>query len=80
MAVELIAGATHLAGCPLASPMADRTVTRLEHQARHAELHQALDELAADFIAHTGKRPSETTVLELMQWSSAQIDAPDELE
>ena len=41
-------------------------------------LHQALDELLAGFLAeHPDKRPSTTTVLELLEWSAARgADAP----
>ena len=43
-----------------------------EHLYRHVLLHEYLDELVADFIRHTGKLPSRTTMLELMQWSDGQ--------
>lgn len=42
------------------------------HRARHIELHQALDELVADMISNTAAMPSETKVIELMQWSHKQ--------
>lgn len=51
-------------------------MTRNEHIERHKELHKALDELLADFIGHTGKLPSQTTILELLQWSNAQTVSP----
>ena len=47
-----------------------------EHQKRHIELHKAFDELIADFIAQTGKVPSETTIMELMAWSHTQTINP----
>lgn len=47
-----------------------------EHRQRHRELHNSLDELVADFIIGTGKLPSETTVMELMQWSHKQTIDP----
>jgi len=47
------------------------------HIQRHKELHRALDELAADFITHTGKLPSQSTIIELMQWSHKQTTDPD---
>ncbi len=47
------------------------------HQARHKELHSSLDELFADYLSqHTGKLPSNTTVLELLQWSYQQAKEP----
>lgn len=53
-------------------------MTRQEHIDRHVMLHQRLDELIADFIAHTTALPSQTTVLELMQWSHGQTQDPTE--
>lgn len=48
-----------------------------DHLKRHKELHKFLDELVADFIEHTDKRPSTATVIELMQWSSSQAHKLD---
>lgn len=39
-------------------------------------LHRHLDELAADFITETGKLLSETSVLELMEWSHRRMGQP----
>ncbi len=47
-----------------------------EHKKKHEELHKALDELSADFINHTGKLPTKTTLMELMKWSSEQANNP----
>ena len=47
------------------------------HKARHIELHRCLDELLADWIQHTGKLPSKSTVLDLMEWSHKQTVEPD---
>jgi hypothetical protein len=49
-----------------------------EHKDRHELLHKNLDELVADFIAHTEKLPSKTSVFELLQWSHAQTINPQE--
>lgn len=49
-----------------------------EHAKSHVLLHEYFDELVADFIRHTGKLPSRTTVLELMQWSAGQRVSPTE--
>jgi len=49
-----------------------------EHIERHKKLHVLLDELVADFIAHTDGRPSTTTVLELMQWAHQQTISPSQ--
>ena len=47
------------------------------YTARYKELHNSLDELFADYITHnTGKYPSNTTVLELYQWSYQQTKEP----
>lgn len=55
-----------------------RDLTPGEHQIRHTILHRHLDELVADFIHITGKIPSQTTVMELMQWSYKQTISPEE--
>jgi hypothetical protein len=45
-------------------------VSLRDHRAQHEKLHRALDELVACFLlAHPEKRPSTTTVLELIEWS-----------
>ncbi len=45
----------------------------LDHQKRHVELHAALDELVADYLMqHRGISLRETSVMDLMQWSSQQ--------
>jgi hypothetical protein len=52
-----------------------------EHRERHKALHTMLDELLADYlIHHRDKRPSTTTLLELMEWSYAQTLEPTEIE
>lgn len=55
----------------------NKVITTEEHRKRHEELHKCLDELVADFINKTGKRPSKTTIFELMIWSSNQINEAD---
>lgn len=55
-------------------------MTKEEHIKRHKELHQMLDELLADFINHTGKLPSKSNLLELVEWSHKQTMNPDEKE
>jgi hypothetical protein len=47
------------------------------HRQRHIELHRALDELLADFITHTGQRPSQTTLLQFLEWSHKQTVDPE---
>jgi hypothetical protein len=49
-----------------------------QHRIIHANLHAALDELAADFIEQTGRLLGETSVVELMEWSAKQMDSPDQ--
>jgi len=51
---------------------------REKHIKRHKELHESLDELLADFITHTGKRPSQTSIFELLQWSHKQTEEPQD--
>jgi len=49
------------------------------HLERHQQLHRSLDELVADWLSHNrDKRPSSSTVLELMQWSHMQTQLPTE--
>lgn len=55
-------------------------MTHEEHIKRHCKLHDAMDELTADFITQTGKRPSETTIMELLEWSYKQTTNPTSLE
>ena len=52
-------------------------MTPEEHRNRHIELHRALDELMSDFLRHTGRLFSMTTILELARWSHAQTMEPD---
>lgn len=47
-----------------------------DHKERHKILHKELDELSADFIKHTGKVPSKSTIMELMSWSYEQTINP----
>jgi len=50
-----------------------------EHKARHQLLHEELDELLADFIAHTKNTlPSTTSIMELIKWSHGQTIDPTE--
>jgi hypothetical protein len=52
-------------------------MTRDEHRERHVLLHQMLDELIADYLAHVREaRPSNTTLMQLMKWSHAQTQEP----
>ena len=53
-----------------------------EHRKRHEELHQALDELLADFITHHPDEHNFTNkpIRALMQWSFTQTIQPTEKE
>jgi hypothetical protein len=60
-----------------------RRAVNERHRKRHVELHQALDELCADWAAHqplgsVGKMFSNTTIMELMEWSYKQTQEPDD--
>jgi len=53
-----------------------------EHKKRHKELHGYLDELVADWIKHSMKGTermslTNTTIMELMEWSHEQTVLPD---
>jgi hypothetical protein len=54
-------------------------MTPEEHKQRHEKLHKALDELLKDFIVHTGKMPSKTSLIEFLSWSGDQTVLPTEL-
>jgi hypothetical protein len=52
-------------------------LTTDEHRTRHLELHDAIDELLADYLLHhPGSLPSRIGVIELMSWSHEQTIDP----
>jgi hypothetical protein len=55
-------------------------MTPEEHKARHVELHEALDELLADYIKHHPGQHSFTSmpVMMLLEWSHEQTTNPSE--
>ena len=58
----------------------DANERRQKHRQRHRELHLALVELAADYANHhRGTTLARTNVMQLIAWSQAQCDEPDEL-
>lgn len=48
------------------------------HKKRHQELHRALDELFADYIAHHPKESNFTKMplIKLLEWSAEQSKNP----
>lgn len=54
-------------------------MNREEHIERHKLLHRMFDELIADFVGHTNKLLSTTTIMELMEWSYQQTKDPAEV-
>lgn len=54
-------------------------MTQEKHKERHLILHKELDELVADFISHTDKLPSTSTIMDLMTWSFEQTKNPTDL-
>lgn len=54
-------------------------MTPEEHREEHIRLHRALDSLLADFIFHTGKSPTKTTIMELAAWTYEQTLNPSEI-
>ena len=58
----------------------EKQISKEKHIEQHKELHRSFDELLADFITNTEKRPSNTTVLEFLQWSHSQTISPDDKE
>lgn len=56
-------------------------MTNEEHRERHKFLHPLLDELVADYLTHhKGRRLSNSTIMDLLQWSSKQTENPCEIE
>ena len=53
-------------------------MTKEEHIKRHLELHKSLDELTADLITQTKRNLTDTTIMELMEWSYQQTINPTE--
>jgi hypothetical protein len=51
-------------------------MTPHETKGRHVELHRNLDELIACYISETEKLLSNTTVMELMEWSHEMTKTP----
>ena len=51
-------------------------MTTEEHIEKHKILQKHLHELTTDFINHTGRLPSQATILELMKWSNQQTIKP----
>lgn len=50
---------------------------RQAHRAQHEAWHRTLDELCADFLAHNPRAlPSQTSIIQLMQWSNRQTKFP----
>ena len=54
-----------------------KNLTKAMHKASHRDMHNSLDMLVAHWIASTGKRPSQATLLELMAWSGGQAECPN---
>lgn len=59
-------------------------MTKQEHIKIHKKLHKALDELIADWVDNQPKEKykgiTETTILELIEWSCEQTKNPTEKE
>lgn len=54
-------------------------MTRKEHKQKHKELHLNLGLIVADFLLHNKKKNlTDTTILELIQWSYHQQTNPTE--
>jgi hypothetical protein len=51
------------------------------HRARHMRLHDALDELVADYLRyHRDQQIDHLSVRTLLDWSAAQAQRPQELQ
>jgi hypothetical protein len=49
-----------------------------KHKERHILLHKHLNELLADFLKHTGKLPSKTSIISFIKWSYEETKNPTE--
>ena len=47
-------------------------MNKQEHLKRQVELHAMLDELVADWIGHSQRLPSNSSVMDLMRWAYSQ--------
>lgn len=54
-------------------------MTKKEHTDKHIKLHQKLDELIADYISCTNKTLSESSIMDLIQWSYEQTRNPQSI-
>jgi len=76
--------AAWLAASPASENQQQLAQEREIHRKRHLDLHNAFDELLGDYMLHHNlTRPSQITLLQLLQWSHAQTlspDAPDGLQ
>lgn len=55
-------------------------MTKEEHRLRHIQLHQALDELCADWIEHNSSgHLSTSSIMDLIKWSHRQTVEPEDL-
>lgn len=54
-------------------------MTHEEHKARHKALHEEFGELVADYFGHyPAALPQDTTVGQLLTWSTSQANNPTE--
>lgn len=65
-------------------PLKYKTMTEKEHKKIHLQLHRSFDELAADWLDNqplkSNKKFSNTTIMELMEWSYQQTLKPTKKE
>ena len=52
-------------------------MNKKEHIKRHKELHKELDELVADFILETGEDLTDSSIMDLIEWSFEQTKNPN---
>ena len=57
-----------------------KPLTPEEHQKRHVELHRAIDELLADWLAHMPDASIDRAIIDLVQWSYKQTLSPHAVE
>ena len=54
-----------------------KEMTQAEHAALHTKMHMVLDSLVAHYITSTKKLLTESSILDLINWSFLQTEEPD---
>jgi len=58
--------------------MKHNRISKEQHKKRHVMLHKHMDELLGDYIHHTGKWISNSTIWNVIDWSFKQTATPED--